>query len=90
MERNTKHSLTKYQRGNRDGLLSLAAELDLQVDDLITEINRWKEHARNRHGNSMGEMITHLTSTKNQIILLAALVRRRSEALPEDPENEEY
>jgi hypothetical protein len=77
--------LTRYQRGNRDGLTSLAAELDLLVLSVEAEIQWWEDSKPRRA--SIEDTIGRLASHSYQLQKIAKLARRRSEALPEDPED---
>ena len=80
------HQLNVYQRVNRDGLLSLAAELDLKADhhDLVVEIweanpDKWTDEIR--------EAVKSSYYAAEGYKEIAALARKRAQALPEDPED---
>ena len=77
--------MTPYQRGSRDALLALAAEIEAQAS---------KEQAATPLGDDYV-----VGSAKHQAVIVsrsrshtmrndALLARRRSEALPHDPEEE--
>lgn len=84
------NSLTEYQQGNRDGLLSLAAELDIKLIELDEKINTQYEHMdkwslNKRKKNS--ELFYMMLGIREQTAYIASLARKRSEALPENPNN---
>ena len=67
--------MTPYQRGARDALLALAAELEQKTGP---ERPPWPAKGSNLHADTV-EMGLRAAAT---------LARRRSEALPHDPEGE--
>ena len=67
--------MTPYQRGARDALLALAAELEQKTGP---ERPPWPAKGSNLHADTV-EMGRRSA---------AALARRRAEALPHDPEEE--
>lgn len=73
---------TAYQRGGRDALLALAAELERDAADNERAMNR----VRGTSGHAADSAITHYGY--NAVVLGSAALRarRRAEALPEDPE----
>lgn len=76
---------TPYQRGNRDGLLNLAAEIErlAALCDESAEAFR----ARADRGCASAKMLyEHDIRAAEGYRKVAALARRRAEALPEDPE----
>jgi hypothetical protein len=73
-----------YQRGNRDGLLNVALEMDAAAALEQAEVDRYSNPSANpatvarvRHGCLIRRETWRAA---------AALVRRRAEAMPEDPE----
>jgi len=75
--------VTPYQRGNRDGLLSFADELDAMADDYR------KRADKPAHPQANPYAVQRLRDTdlwRMQVAKHAAdRARRLSEALPEDP-----
>lgn len=72
--------MTPYQRGNRDGLLSLADRLgDLAVAE---------DDQRRRHGGQprLAYLVEHHTSARDALRRAETLARQAAEALPDDPE----
>lgn len=77
---------TPYQRGNRDGLIYLAAE----IDALATEAQRARDGARAvdaRRRVSDERMSIHHAAVRQTCVRVASLARRRAESLPMDPED---
>ena len=80
--------MNAYQRGQRDGLLAVAAELDRDATASHEQARWWAEkgdHARapeNCYRASEGHLM-QASATANA----AALCRRRAESLPDDPED---
>jgi hypothetical protein len=71
-----------YQRGNRDGLLSFAAECDARAE------SEKQQAATLRRHRTMGERLSVNRLYASEAWQEAgALARRRSEALPEEPAN---
>jgi hypothetical protein len=88
MEKNMNNSLSEYQQGNRDGLISLAAELDLKIIELDESIatrtanrDKWSLH----QAKALESLLLSLCTVRAQTIYIRDLARTRSEALPENP-----
>lgn len=86
--------MTPYQRGNRDGLLNLAANLRENAAQHRAEAERMKVH-RERPGLRMDthraiQRLLENAVMREQVLLDSArLADRLSEALPMDPETVE-
>ena len=76
--------MTDYQRGNRDGLLGLAAQLKQQLDTLHAEFEatKAKETARNRW--QVGVICQGIAGRITAYDHAIALAERLAEALPEE------
>jgi len=77
--------MTPYQRGHRDALLALAVELDAQADkeQALWPLGDWYTVGSVRHQAVIASR-WRTSAMRND----ALLARRRSEALPHDPEEE--
>ncbi len=74
-----------YQRGNRDGLLSFAAECDARAESEKQQAEKLRRH------RTLGERLaTNRLYAAEAWHEAAALARRRAEALPEDPAPEDH
>ncbi len=77
--------MTAYQRGHRDALLALAAELETSA---VAEMARYPVkpgEVANTLRSTVAAHFHHQAKGKQDA---AAIARRRSEALPHDPEEE--
>lgn len=73
-----------YRRGNRDALLSLAAEFDARAKAEDIEAERLSGH------RTMGDRLAENRRWAGHAWTQAAdLARRRAEAMPEDPEDDD-
>jgi len=73
--------MTPYQRGNRDGLLSLAIDLERLAQAEREEAARLSRH------RTMGERLaTNRHFAADALDRAARVARTRAEALPDDPE----
>lgn len=78
---------TPYQRGNRDGLTNLAAELD----EMASRAREQRDHHRAvdaKRPVSDQRMTIHASAEQQAYAQVAALARRRADALPIDPEED--
>ena len=83
--------LTAYQRGNRDGLLSIAGLFDKLAAGQRLDADRMDSHAQRRgiklHTIRAAERLRDQALYKMQQWTAAAdMARRQAEMLPEDPE----
>ena len=81
--------MTPYQRGNRDALLNIAAQLDARADasekrydDMRARLDRGRFAASTMHRTVVNAMLAHAVHDRD----VAVMARRLAEALPEDPE----
>lgn len=80
--------MTPYQRGQRDGLLAVAAELDgrrANAESAATRYQRMSDAVR-RGFDSFGPAASHSRGEASALRDAASLCRRRAESLPDDPE----
>ncbi len=78
-----------YQRGNRDGLLSFANQLDQRAEVAQEEAERYEAQLnKGRFATSPMHrgVVTRMHMTAHEIRTIAELARRAAEALPLDPE----
>jgi hypothetical protein len=73
-----------YQRGNRDGLLNLAAELEVLADTAKARVDALRRRVNYRL--TAGPSADHWEVEARAYTRAASLARRRAEACPEDPE----
>lgn len=75
-------TLTPYQRGGRDALLAVAAELDVMASRAAADADKWRGSA-----HSLAQRLLEIAAAGRETAMAcAALCRRRAEALPEEPE----
>ena len=74
--------MTPYQRGNRDGLLGLAVELERLAED---ERRAGDRYGYREPGTSAREAQSHHWARAVSLSSAAHMARRRAEAMPEDP-----
>ena len=77
--------VTPYQRGHRDALLALAVELDAVALAVMARYPVAPGEVANTLRTTVAAHFHYEAAGKRQA---AALTRRRSEALPHDPEEE--
>lgn len=76
-----------YQRGNRDGLLNLAAELEAKAETQAADAERIRRSPGYRLGRQGVLRLMETAELRREVwSSAAALARRRAEACPEDPE----
>lgn len=79
--------LTPYQRGNRDGLLNAAAQLDAHAALYTAAAEKIRTGRGFRYGHVPHENLWRLNLEKAHVLYEASVtLRRLSEALPDDPE----
>ena len=79
--------MTPYQRGNRDGLLNAAANLDQQAAGYDAEVKRIGDSPGFRPEVPSHNLLLTMNAERASVLTQTAdYLRRLAEALPDDPE----
>lgn len=79
--------LTPYQRGNRDGLLNAAAQIDAHAALYEASAEKTRGGRGFRNGLPSHDHLLRLDLERERVLrAAAATLRRLAEALPDDPD----